>query len=162
VISCAQVKVAQTPEVIKAKPSDVFVTKSTQKWILGAVDCANKVFHLDETKSLILAATYEQTNDNSFEVLKKIEQTKLTQVKEIWPKNIWSRMTATIFKGDPAIYLNARKPRSISSVAGSIFHEALGHKNGYSHKGNYRKGNEKTVPYVLGDIGGKMAEKHCN
>jgi hypothetical protein len=161
VISCSQVKIAETPKVIPVKPSDVFVTKSTKKWILGAVDCANKVFHLDEAKLLILAATYEQTNDNSFEVLEKVKQTKLTQVKEYYPKNPFSKVVGVKFSNDPATYLNARKKRSISAATGTIFHEAIGHGNGFSHKGNQRRGNEKSVPYVLGDIGEKMAEKHC-
>lgn len=160
-VSCSQVKIAETPKVIPAKPGDVFVTTSQKLWIVDAVKCANKVFRLNETKSLILAETYEQTNDNSFEVLKKIEQTKLTQVKEFYPKNPFSKVVGVKFAGDPATYLNARKSRPLAAVVGTILHEASGHGNGFTHKGNSPGGNEKTVPYVLTRVGSEMAGKHC-
>lgn len=148
-ISCSQVKIAETPQVIPAKPGDVFVT-SHQPY-QESINCSNKLIHLDEFKSRILAASYEQTNDNSFEVLSKIEQAPMTQVKPIWPRNPYSAMTATTFKNDPAIYLNARKSRQIPAMVGSVCHELM-HLAGYSHRGNSPKGNERSVPYMIGAI----------
>lgn len=155
---CSSVKVAETPKVIPVKPSDVFVT--SHEPYEKSVNCANKLIHLDEFKSRVLAATYEQTNDNSFEVLAKVEQAKLTQVKPIWPKNPFSKMVAVVYPNDPAIYFNARKSRPVPSMAASAVHE-LSHKLGYKHKGNSPKGNEKTVPYALGAIAEELARKHC-
>jgi len=65
-----------------------------------------------------------------------------------WP---WSKTIAIDGEGE-TIILNRRKIPEASSAdyAGTIWHE-LSHKAGYFHTGNGRRGNECTVPHLLGD-----------
>jgi hypothetical protein len=149
---CSQVEVAKTPEVTLIEPDDVFYTKSNLGFIKNAVACANKIHKSPELKQQVLSRKYEQTIDSPDLIWEKISKAPFIEVKPIYPKNIFSKMTATTFKGDPYIYLNARKTRSGSLWVGSVCHEGLGHRLGYTHRGNSRNGNENTQPYVLGEI----------
>jgi len=156
-VSCAQVKIAETPKVTPIKPDDVFYTKSELSFIQKAVDCANKIHKSPEFKQQVLSRKYEQTIDSPELIWEKISKSPFIEVKPIYPKNVFSKMTATTFKGDPDIYLNARKTRSDGLWVGSVCHEGLGHRLGYTHKGNSAKGNEKSQPYQLGDICEQLA-----
>jgi hypothetical protein len=65
-----------------------------------------------------------------------------------WP---WSKTVAIDGEGE-TIIVNRRKisAASVEDYVGTIWHE-LSHKAGYFHAGNARKGNECTVPHLVGD-----------
>jgi len=154
---CSQVEVAKTPEITPIKPDDVFYTKSSLEFIKDSVACANLISKSPLFKQEVLSRSYEQTIDSPSLVWERISKAPFIEVKPIYPKVVWSKMTATTFANDPSIYLNARKTRSKALWVGSIFHEGYGHRLGYKHNGNSAKGNEKSQPYQLGDIGEKLA-----
>ena len=75
------------------------------------------------------------------------------------PFSPWSSAIAKDDAGG-VIAVNRRKTAqfSVDDYVGTIFHE-LAHKAGYLHDGNARKGNECTVPHLLGDAAVVAAHK---
>jgi predicted Zn-dependent protease len=155
-LGCSQVEIAKTPQIVPVKPNDVFYTKSNLQFIKDSVACANLISKNSLFKQEVLSRSYEQTTDSPEQVWDKISKAPFIEVKPIYPKNVFTKMTATTFANDLSIYLNARKTRSKALWVGSIFHE-MGHRLGYKHNRNSAKGNEKSQPYQLGDIGEKLA-----
>jgi hypothetical protein len=153
---CSRVEVARTPDVVFSQEKDIVYTRSSLKFIVEAVECANQVAKSPEFKQAVLSTTYEQTTDTPQEIYVVMTSGAMSEVKPIYPKNRFTAMTATTFANDPAIYLNARRTRSKALWVGSVLHERS-HKVGYTHRGNQRKGNEKTVPYHMTEIGEKLA-----
>jgi hypothetical protein len=153
---CSQVKIAETPEITFTQENDIVYTKSQLAFIKDAVSCANIVAKSPEFKKAVLISQFEQTKQSPEEIYIVMTNGAMSEVKPIYPVNRFTGMTATTFSNDPAIYLNARKARSKALWTGSVLHEHS-HKKGYLHRGNTRAGNEKSVPYVLGDIGEKLA-----
>lgn len=153
---CSQVETVKPLNITFMQEKDLFYTKSQLAFIRDAVDCANKITKTPEFKTAVLGATYEQTKDTPQEIFVVMTSGTMSEVKPIYPKNRFSSMSATTFTNDPAIYLNARRTRAKALWVGSILHEHS-HLRNFKHRGNQRKGNEKSVPYVFTDIGEKLA-----
>jgi hypothetical protein len=153
---CSQVETVKPLNIAFIQEKDLFYTKSQLAFIKDAVDCSNKITKAPEFKAAVLGATYEQTTDTPQEIFVVMTSGAMSEVRPIYPKNPWSALTATTFANDPAIYLNARRARSRALWVGSILHEHSHHRK-FTHRGNQRKGNEKSVPYVFTEIGEKLA-----
>lgn len=138
--------------------SPKFFTKSKLSFVKKATSDANCIILLQEFRSKFVER-FDQTNDAPNDVYQKLISMTPIEIRPIRSKNPLTNMTATTFNNDPAIYLNSRKAsRSAQLWAQSVGHEQT-HKAGYTHEGNGQKGNEKTVPYLVGSYYFDLWEK---
>lgn len=108
-------------------------------------------FHDELSKKKI-----DQTKDNAETVSKKIKSAKVTRELAFFSKrrNPFTRSIVVGYEaGDGKIHANriAWRDFDICEKSGNVAHEFT-HAIGYSHRGNFPKGNENTIPYLSGEI----------
>jgi len=102
--------------------------------------------------------SFYYSTDTGAEVVKKISTGAVAYVSTYRTRNPWSSVTAKTV-GHSISFNSWNNPRPLKFMVNTLVHEYL-HVLGYSHKGNNPKGNEKTVPYLVGDIAERYVSKY--
>lgn len=145
---------------LPASSGSVFSTEAAVYWTIDITKKANDVYKNPEfLKRVGEVYKYDYTVDSPETVKKQLSNSVAVIIALYTTKNPWSSAIATTFNNDrERIYLNTRKhPRPVPEMINTLFHEGLGHLNGYGHGDNYSAGKENSVPYKIGEIAEKLA-----
>lgn len=143
----------------ESKASD-FTVKSNLSYLQDVAVVANCVTtHPDFLKEVAAHKQFDFTAHSSFLVSQNIA--RLTPVILSTYKKSFTKSIAYRNIGSNVLYFNTTKnPRSMRSMVNTACHERS-HVVGYGHGDNSAKGKENSVPYSLGSLCEKYADK-CN
>lgn len=144
--------------IIQAPPyREVFTTKSSLKWVQGAVAVSNCVINNEEFLSEVEnypKFTYtDKTPKQVAELLRSAPPAIVSTYKKSFTKAIAYRNV-----GSNVIYLNtAKNPRVMSAIVNTAAHE-LAHIAGLGHGDNSPRGKQESAPYRVGKIAERYSE----
>jgi hypothetical protein len=144
-----------------APERDIFVAKSSHKWVQDLVKTANCIANNQAFfEEVSRFPKYELTDRSSMSVANHYFYSAPVDVRTYWYYK--SKVIATTYtNNEVSIYLNTRaNPRPMPEMIETVFHET-GHLRGFSHGDNYySKEKENTVNYKVAEIAGKYV-KFC-
>ena len=101
---------------------------------------------------------FSSTNLKGVDVVLSISIGPVATVSSYKTLNPWSSVTA--YTTGKMIKFNTRNnPRSINSMVNTLIHEYM-HVLGFHHSGNSSKGNQESIPYMVGDISETYVTKY--
>lgn len=156
--STLPVEVGEPPLIVLdqgrlAPERDIFVAKSSLKWVQDLVKVANCIANQQGFFEEVSAfPKYDMTDRSSMSVANHFFYSAPVDVRTYW--YVKSSVIATTYdKNEVSIYLNTRaNPRAMIDMIETVFHET-GHLRGFSHGDNYYSEKKKnTVNYKVAEI----------
>lgn len=166
-ISCSQVLIKPDPiaSIETGQPQTVkkelFVPKSSLKWVADASSVASCVIQLPELiNDLAAVDKFTHTELNTSQVVEAVKAFTPKYVRTYKTKNPFSAAIATTYASDKtSFYLNTRKnPRAMPQMVNTYCHE-VSHLHNFGHGDNSPIGKEMSVPFYLGSLCQKYADK---
>lgn len=161
------------PSTVIAEPgSPSFVGLDSRAVVkLEAADLEARALRTDQDLRALLGATAGLDHRSDPDELKKDSGSAVfDKVASKYPAttafergSFWPWSSAVAEDGASAVIRinpNLVDERSVEDYTGTIWHE-LAHEAGYRHDGNARRGNECTVPHVIGDAAVLVAAKRA-
>lgn len=154
----------ETPPVITdpETPNEskvIFTGKTDLEWLQTAIKSGNCVVNVPKFyEEIAKVENYDETDLTPKQISEKISESTNTIAVYSYVR-YFSKVIAKFQYGN--IYLNSRKQvRKPEYNANTIVHEWT-HSLGFTHDGNYAKGQQDTVPYKVGDIAEKIYLEFC-
>lgn len=163
--SCSVVKKTTVTTIVtndtQSETLSVFSYKSSLAWVSEVSKCANSVTNdIGFQNELRKRLWFDYTKDSGEMVWRSLRAHKCV-IRTYKPWNVFSKVVATTYTNNNIdLYLNIRRNRSVIEWVGTAHHECS-HNYGYSHGDNSRIGKENSVPYWIGSLAQKYAEKIC-
>lgn len=162
-LSGLEVQVEQPSKPVATIESvKVFSFRSSLNLIKNVNECANKVVNDKEfQEELKSVERFDFSNASGETVLNKLLNHKCV-IQSYKTKNPFSKVLATTYINNKTdVYLNMRKYQTIEAWSGTSIHECS-HNFGFSHGNNSSAGKQNSVPYFIGFLGQRHAERICN
>lgn len=145
---------------IVANADAAISVKSSLPWmkILGSTtDCVIK--DADFQKEVSAIKKFDYSDKAGGRVVLDLLTAKGISISTYKTRNPWSKAIAYTYAGNDTIYFNLRNnPRDFKEMINTVMHETT-HIVGYGHGSNSPVGKEKSVPYWVGSIAEKYADK---
>lgn len=159
-VACSTTKAPIAPKVTE---TNFYKNYSTLSWVKLAVDAAdcvtiNPEFH----QEIINYQKFAHYDGSSTQIVKDLLSDKKAEVSTYYKRFTKARAYRNV--GTNKIWLNRAKLGYVDpGLVNTMIHERL-HVLGYNHQGNnkYKYNNVESVPYKVGKISEKYAEKCIN